>query len=299
MERKGIGAWLTNLVFVVVLNAPKILPYRWRIPAIGWITAHVLSPLAGYETRSRQNLTLVCPELSPKQITDISRQAANNAGRMFAEMYSQKGFDKRVADTTLSGPGVAALEQARLAGTPIIAVSGHLGNYNASRVVLSQAGHKIGGLYRPMRNVYFNAHYARNMEAVSKPVFEQSRRGLAQMIKHLRAGHMIALLTDQRDPDGAWLTFFGQPVLTPLSAAELALKYGALLVPVYGIRRENGLDFDVRVCPPIAHSDARTMTQQVNDSLEQQVRAHMGQYLWAHRRWYVPQDNPPPPGLGA
>ena len=32
-------------------------------------------------------------------------------------------------------------------------------------------------------------------------------------------------------------------------------------------------------------SDAETMTQALNDHLEVQVRAHMEQWLWVHRRW--------------
>ena len=35
----------------------------------------------------------------------------------------------------------------------------------------------------------------------------------------------------------------------------------------------------------IAHSDPVTMTQQINDRLEAQVRQHMEQWFWIHRRW--------------
>ena len=36
---------------------------------------------------------------------------------------------------------------------------------------------------------------------------------------------------------------------------------------------------------PVPHSDAETMTQALNDALERQIRAHMEQWLWVHRRW--------------
>lgn len=285
MEQKGLGAWLSNIVLVALLTLPKILPYHWRVPLIGWITSRCIAPLTGHQKRARENLQLVCPELDESEITRISRAASNNAGRMFAEMYSRKAFFKRIQGVTLQGPGADILEQARLDHKPIIAVSGHFGNYDVIRAVFSRAGHQVGGLYRPMRNAYFNTHYAQNLEAIAAPSFKQGRRGLGAMIRHLRAGNMIALLTDQRDRDGAALTFFGQPTLTPLSAAELALKYDAILIPVYGIRQENGLDFEIIVEKPVPHTDAETMMQAVNDSLEARVRAHMGQWLWVHRRW--------------
>ena len=103
------------------------------------------------------------------------------------------------------------------------------------------------------------------------------------MIRFIRSGNAVAILLDQYVNDGAPLTFFGQTAPTSLSAAELALKYDALLVPGYGIRVAGG--FEVIVEASIPHSDPSTMTQAINDSLEGQVRQNMDQWLWIHRRW--------------
>ena len=96
---------------------------------------------------------------------------------------------------------------------------------------------------------------------------------------------MVGMLIDQHFGTGAALDFLGQPAMTSLSAAEMALKYNCLLVPVYGIRLADGLHFDLLVEEPIPHSDARTMTQALNDSLAAQVRLHPEQWFWVHRRW--------------
>ncbi|MEY8842491.1 lauroyl acyltransferase, partial [Cribrihabitans sp. XS_ASV171] len=55
--------------------------------------------------------------------------------------------------------------------------------------------------------------------------------------------------------------------------------------PCYAIRQANGVDFDIRVHAPVPHSDPETMTQYINDDLEDVVRQHMGQWFWIHRRW--------------
>ncbi len=298
-EKRGIGAFAANLGLRTVLGLPLLLPYHLRIPTVGWLAAHVVAPVAGYRRRVRQNLTLVCPELSPQEVRRLSIQVPDNAGRVLAELYSPKDRIARHATLPLTGPGVAALEQARAAGRPIIAVSGHFGSYDVLRLVFDHQGYNVGGLYRPMRNAYFNRGYVENLKRIASPLFQQGRRGLAEMIRHLRQGNMIALLTDQRDLSGGVpLRFFGRPAYTPLSAAELALKYDALIFCCYGIRQDNGLDFDLVIEEPIAHSDAETMMQAVNDSLEAQVRAHMGQWLWAHNRWNLygrgHKDNPTP-----
>jgi len=105
------------------------------------------------------------------------------------------------------------------------------------------------------------------------------------MVSFLRGGGMTFFGVDQHMRHGADLTFFGKPAATALSAAKMALKTGAVMVPVYGIRAENGLDFSILADQPIAHTDAQTMTQEINDSLENLVRRHMGQWFWIHRRW--------------
>jgi KDO2-lipid IV(A) lauroyltransferase len=108
---------------------------------------------------------------------------------------------------------------------------------------------------------------------------------LAGFVKTLREGGQGAILIDQYVAQGALLDFLGQLAPTALSAAEMALKYDALLVPIYAERLDNGLDFDVVIEAPIPHSDASRMTQALNDSLAARVRARPAQWLWIHRRW--------------
>ena len=87
------------------------------------------------------------------------------------------------------------------------------------------------------------------------------------------------MLIDQHFHSGAPLDFLGHRALTALSAAEMALKYNSLLVPVYGIRQPDGLHFELIVEEPIAHTDAKTMTQTLNHSLAAQVRLHPEQWF--------------------
>ena len=290
-EKRGIGPYLTHVALSAVLNLPRLLPYHWRLPAVGWLAAHVVGPIAGYDKRIRNNLALAGPDMPSAEVDQMVGAVLTNAGRFLAEMWSGDGFNKRLAKTKLTGPGVAALEKARADGRPTIAISGHFGNYDAARAVTSRSGYDAGALYRPMSNAYFNESYKSRMEGFDGKAFEQSRRGMAEMVKHLRKGGLLAILLDQREDQGAKLSFFGQPAMTTLAVAEMALKYDTLFIPVFGIRRENGLDFDVVVEEPIAHSDAATMMQEFNDRLEARVRKNMDQFLWIHNRWQLPDTD--------
>lgn len=278
-------AYAQNLVLRGLIGALLAVPYRWRIPLAGWFVSRILSPLAGYDKRVRANLALILPDLPPAEMRRLVRAVPNNAGRTLIELYSGAEFKRRVSNSPIEGKGLEDILQARATGRGVILVSGHFGNYDVPRAVLSAQGHAVAGLYEPMRNPYFNAHYVRIIEAIGAPVFARGREGLAAMIRHLRKGGLLGMLIDQHMSHGAALQFFGHRAMTALSAAEMALKYDCLLVPVYGLRQADGLSFRLIIEKPVPHSDAPTMTQALNDSLEAMARPHLDQYFLIHRRW--------------
>lgn len=268
---------------VALLRVPLILPYRMRLEVVAWLMAYVVSPLAGYDRRIRDNLAHACPDLPEAEIRRLIRQVPANTGRMLIEISSGEAFMKRLSGINLQGPGLTALDAATAEHRPVVVVSGHLGNGEAARFLLAKHGLSIGVLYRPVDDPTLDYYFNESMSRIAKPVFPRGRRGLGQMLRFLRKGNAVALLIDQYVNRGAPLKFFGKTAPTSLSAAEMALKYNALLVPIYALRRGNS--FEAIVEEPIPHSDPMTMTQCFNDSLELQVRANMDQWLWIHRRW--------------
>lgn len=279
LSERAIGAALKAPLFLA-----RALPYRWRIPAAGWLTTRILAPLAGYRKRVRDNLRFACPDLSEAEVRRLSIAVPDNAGRNMMELYSPE-FRDHVRATPVTGPGLELIQARRAAGLPILFVTGHFGSINATRIAMIEAGYEMGVFYRPMANRPFNAHYVDAMARVSQPLFEQGRRGMLQMVKHLRAGHSVGMLSDLNAHDGVPLDFFGKPALTSLATAEMALKFDAPLVPVWAFRDTDGLNFRIVVDDEIPATDAVTMTRAFNDRLEAVIRQDMGQWFWIHRRW--------------
>ena len=284
------GHYLTNAFIVGLIRLALVLPYKARIAFVGWVVQHVIGPVAGYRARALENLAMIWPQMPQERRAEIASKCLNNVGRSFIENYSARDFPKRMAKNTPTGAGVAALEKAAEQGKPVILVTGHYGNYEAMRACLVARGYDIGGLYRNMKNPYFNAHYVQTMEAFGGPVFPQGRRGTAGFVRHLKDGGQLVLLFDQHVFGAPALDFLGQPANTALSAAELALRYDALLIPFYGIRQADGVSFDTVLEAPVPHSDAVAMTQALNDSLTARVKADPEQWFWVHRRWRI-HDN--------
>lgn len=282
---KRVSQYFVNLFLRSLIGLALTLPYAARVRTMGWLVENVVSPLAGYPKRIRANLNHVLPDLPETEIARLCKAVPNNAGRTLIELYSGDAFVRRAITAPITGLGYAALEAARADGRPVILVTGHFGNYDVSRAALIAKGHNMGALYRRMSNPYFNEHYVKSITSIGTPMFEQGRKGMSQMVRHIRSGGVLGILTDLHAQGGARLNYFGKPAITSLITAELALKYNAALIPVYAIRQDNGLDFEIVVQEEIPHSDAETMTQAVNDGLEHLVRDNMHQWFWIHRRW--------------
>ena len=285
LSRMSRAKYLTSNLFLRgVIAGLGLIPYRWRVPVMGRLVS-ALAPVVGFDKRVRDNLKLTRPDLSKPEVATLCREVSNNAGRTLIELYAGQPFLDRAHAAPISGPGLAALEAARAAGRPVILVTGHFGNYDAARANLIGRGHNMGALYRRMANPYFNAHYVRSIERIGKPMFEQGRRGMMEMVRHLKGGGVIAIVADLHSHGGEDIEFFGKPAVTSIVPAELALKYNAAMIPVYAIRQDNGLDFEITMHAEIPHSDPVTMTRAVCYDLETLVRQHMGQWFWIHRRW--------------
>lgn len=286
-EGRSLTDWATDRAMRSVISALRLLPYDRRVPAMGWFTRRVIAPLAGYNRRSAINLSYVFPDMDRAERAAIIAQVADNAGRTMIENYSPDELLARSANAEITGPGFAALQEAQAEKRPVILVTGHFGNYEAPRAALVGRGYSVGGLYRPAANKFFNDHYAGTFTAYGGPIFAQGRRGTAGFVRHLKAGGMLVLLFDQHVSKGKRMKFLGRPARTALSASELALRYGAELIPFYGTRRADGMSFDIDLEAPIPHSDPVTMTAAMNASLEARILADPGQWFWIHRRWKV------------
>lgn len=274
-----------DIAIRALLRPILALPYRRRVAAMGWLCAEVIGPALGWRKRIRANLAHVCPDLDEAEVRQFCREVPDNVGRTLIEIYSGAEFKRYVAGTPLEGPGVEALREARAAGRPVVMVSGHFGNFDALRATLVSQGYTIAGLYREMNNVEFNKHYVAALKDIGTPLFPTNRAGVTRFVRHLADGGIIGLLTDIYSSKGADASFFGKSAPTAISACDWAVKYDALVIPGYGLRRPDGLSFELRLEAPVPHGDPVAMTQAINDNLEGWVRAHMGQWFWIHRRW--------------
>ena len=285
-----VGAWITDRLFRGLVVLAQLVPYERRVALVGSFFENLLAPLAGYRRRAEKNLKFIWPEMPETERRRIAARVCNNFGRTLIENYSPKDFKAKIARCPVRGDGLAAIEKARTEGRAVLFVTGHFGNHEAPRQALTLQGFRIGGLFRPMANPFMNNHYAETMTAMSGDVFAQGKPGTFGFVRMLRNGGMGTLLFDVRVTARPSLPFLGKPAGTATSAAEIALRTGALIVPYFGIRAENGTDFDIVIEAPIDEGEVDEMMRAMTARLEAHVEKHPDQWFWVHNRWGAHKD---------
>jgi KDO2-lipid IV(A) lauroyltransferase len=220
--------------------------------------------------------------------------AVGQAGRMSAELPRLWlgrtppilwADDRAAADAYDQGKGVLFL-------TP------HMGCFEITAQALAlRFGARHGPLtvlYRPARQsalaeVMTLARNRPGLEAVPTTL-----AGVRQMIKALRAGHAVGLLPDQVPPEGMgqWAPFFGKPAYTMTLAARLALQTGARVVLIWGERLSwgRGYRLHTRALGHDLSGDLDTAVVQINQAMEETIRACPQQYLWGYARYKTPRQ---------
>lgn len=277
--------WAVNFVLFALIRSAGLIPYRKRLSLFSLLTRRVFGPVAGWNRRADTNLRFIYPDMDAATRRAITESALDNLGRAFMENYYAADFRRVLAGTPLSGPGADAVMDALENKRPVILVASHYGNYEAPRTTLAMQGHPIGIIYRKASNAHFQRHYHAVLDNGAGPAFIAGDKTGPKFTDLLRAGGALVLAHDLYFKQGTILPFLGREAPTAMSAAGLALRFGALMVPYYGIRAADGVGFTLWFDDPVPHSDEETMSLDLNKSLEAQIALDPGQWLWPHRRW--------------
>ncbi|MBQ2260705.1 MAG: lysophospholipid acyltransferase family protein [Loktanella sp.] len=287
LQRSFKSVWnhFRYLPLLSVLTVSRARRFEKRSRALGSAVGFVMRWFPPAQWRFDREVLRVFPQMPRHDRLRLGQAMGRAMGRTLFEIYHCAEFQTRQDKFHASGPGLAALAAARVAGQGAVIVSGHFGQWEAVRAALNARDMETGAIYRRQPNPHYQRRLLAGIEAGGKPILETGRAGTKSLVRHLRVGGFMAILLDEKYAEGLRLPFLGHPALTSLAAAELALKYDLLMVPAYGIRRADGDSFDVIFEDPIPHSDATTMTQAFNDSLSARILADPDQWYWMLRRW--------------
>jgi KDO2-lipid IV(A) lauroyltransferase len=192
--------------------------------------------------------------------------------------------------------GAACIEAAQAHGAGVLFLTPHMGCFEIAAQAYAQrfgAHQPITVLFRPARQAWLRDLMTTARERPGLHTAPTTLAGVKQLIKALRAGHVVGLLPDQVPPEGqgVWAPFFGR----------LAQTTSTQIVLVWGERLSWGRGYLVhvrafdQVLGEALATDPAQGAQQINRAMEQLVRECPRQYLWSYDRYKTPRAATPPP----
>lgn len=266
-------------------------PSLERASAMGAAFCGFVGPRLGVTNRARKNLERAFPGMEKAEQDAIIKAVWRNLGRNIAEYAHLDKFQYPPYREGLEIAGTAHL--AALQDKGGVFVSGHFANWEIAALIGRLNGVEGGGLYRHANNPLVNEWtLALRARAIGQVQIAKGQAGMREIIRLLRAGKSVFMLTDQKMNDGIETTFFGHKVKSTAAPAGLAVRYGVPIFPVSLERLGESVRFRLTVHAPLyANADADDvsevlrLTQAINDFLEAEIRARPGQWFWLHNRW--------------
>ena len=252
----------------------------------------------GYLVISRQrklvlsNLRIGFPGMSDAERCSIAKRMYRNLGMNVAE-FARVGKlrDSGRLDSLFDASGWENLERAHSRGKGVLILTAHLGNWELFGAKFSNAGYKLTVLAR--RAYYERYENLLEMLRRSAGVEVVDRNNVRGILRRLRAGHLVAILSDQdiRRIEGVYVDFLGKLAYTPTGIVTLALRTGSPILPAFIVRQSDGRH-RVYIEPEVelirtGHKGWDTLinTMRYTDIIEKYVKTHPEQWMWFHRRW--------------
>ena len=221
-------------------------------------------------------------------IKNLINDMWGNYGRILCEYPFISSLSDTNNNKYLKVNGKEVLERLKKENKKAVFISGHFNNFELMAMQISKQGIDLAAIYRPLNNIFLN----KKMENIRKKFIckNQIKKGIAgtrEIIKFIKNGYSIALMIDQRVSEGIESKFFNKKAFTTTIPAQLHLKYGLEIVPVY-IERKNKHYFTVYFYEPLSfdnNKDQIYITNKLNNVLENLILKNPSQWIWTHDRW--------------
>ncbi|MCK9573223.1 MAG: lysophospholipid acyltransferase family protein [Candidatus Omnitrophica bacterium] len=293
------AGWFFLRIFTVVNGSFSL---KWSYALGRRLGSFACAVIPQQRKISTDSLAIAFPDMTLKERKKITRD--------FFVFMAQSGFEllyflrhlDRMQGVKIEGR--QNLDEALKAGTGIILVTAHMGNFPLMSLKLAREGYKINFVTRPMRDEKAGDYLFNLREnAGVKSIFSYPRKEcISGILKALRNNEIVIMQMDQNfGSGGVWVKFFGKLAATPVGPITLGMRTKAKLVPAY-IYREGLSRHCIKILPaePIIEAENKDEAVLKNAAkfsriIESWIKEYPEQWGWIHRRW----KSQPPKDLAA
>ena len=254
---------------------------------MAWLTFIVLWK---YRKRMMENVVSALGEEihDPRQQRALVWRAWLNFARGVLDTTAAMHFSKGEIISKVTVRGEDHLKRALQAGKGVLALSGHLGSFTLIGGRLAAAGYPFSVIVKQPADERFaqliNDYRAQlGIHTISaKPRREAAR----ELLRALRKNCIVLIIADEFKSGDVMVDFFGVKAPAPRGPATLALRTGAVTLPMFAIREAGG-SVVLEIGAPIPAQECNDVETNVTATtaiytrhIEAAIRKYPDQWNW-------------------
>ena len=289
---RSVRYWLGSQILKALLAILPLFPLAFleRVGrAMGSLARRIMR-----ESRelASSNLRLALPDLSEDERSRIGKAAAQNLLINAFQVVWMVGHRREMREL-IEIDGLEHVADSLKSGNGTILLGAHFGNFILQCLRLGSENFTFSTIVNMPKAKGLSSIITRKANEMGLNIIPRRRAWAAtrETINRLSNNEVVCVIADEEArKGGVFVDFFGHQVPTPKGPAQLALRSGADVLPVF-IYRLGGARQRIVIEPPlqIPRDDTEDMveggTAIMAKAIEGVVREHPEEWAWITHRW--------------
>jgi KDO2-lipid IV(A) lauroyltransferase len=220
------------------------IPYRWLELFTSGMARFAFVMMWKYRARMEESVTRALGDQmrDPAERQALVRRAWKNFARGILDTMVVMHMSKQQTTNFVAIEGEDHLKRALGKGKGIIALSAHLGAFTLIGARLAAGGYPFSVVVKHppddrFAKVMNDLRAQIGVHTISARPRQEAVRGI---LKALRKNGIVLVIADEFKSGGVDTTFMGQKAAAPRGPASLALRTGAVTLPMFAPRKPDG-----------------------------------------------------------
>lgn len=192
----------------------------------------------------------------------------------------------KISDSAISFPALAQSQALLARKKGIVALTGHVGNWDLLGSYISHLGFPLSTIGRKARKASLQAVLSDLRESHGiRTLWRREGLEAKSIINELREGRVVSALIDQDTRvSSISVPFFGMSAKCPSGLVHLAKKLEVPLVSAFLVRT-GWMKYEILVEEFDISKSVEEILMTYNNRLEAVLKSHPEQWVWFHKRW--------------